>query len=341
MDSISLKQDFYKRFDDSDGYLKEERCGLLCTLLGFPNVKGAMSLTYPLSVGVKGVCRASFSDKISLENTSSDVAYTHRVNSVNGIIPIGKHLSGGQILLDNEIPPYINSDTEMKCCALKCVLSLNGYENYDKTAAAASCCGTDNIKPYLALLNAKTGYCIKSERLHTEALPLPLAGFKLILMQLAKPDSKKSDYKEIDRAADKLKTIYPHISSLSQLGIHQLEAAKHQIGNKLIYNRLCMIIRDNERIRAVSETLRSCRTSELFNMMNLSAKDFLRLWGPERQEAMLLRSALELEGVRAARFWNKGVAAVVYEERVDYILSSVEHLFKNTGEYEIKFCVAK
>lgn len=341
MDIISMKQDFYKRFNESDSYLHQESCGLLCTLLGFPNIKGAMSLTYPLSVGVTGLCRSSASDKLELENTQSDEVYTQRIRPSTGILPKDTRIFGGQILLDNAIPEYFDSTAEVKCCALKCVLSLNNLSDYDKTAAAASCCGNENIKPYLALLNARPGYCIKSDRLKTEALPLPLAGFKLISIQLDKQSSHEDDIPELENEIDRLRTYYPHMVAISDLSVHDLEALKQHIKSKSVYNRLMMIIHDNERIKNVTPTLKSCRTSELFNMMNMSAKDFLRLWGLEKQEAMLLRSVMEMEGVRAARFWNKGVIAVAYEERIDYILSTVENEFKKKGEYEIKFCISK
>ena len=341
MDIAAMKQDFYKRFEESGSYLKQEKCGLLCTLLGFPDIEGALSLTYPLSVGVTGLCRPSASDKLQLENTDSDTVYTQRIKNTGGLLPPDTHISGEQILLDNSIPRYFDSTAETACCTVKCIMSINGFSRYDKTAAAASCCGKSNIKPYLALLNARPGYCIRSDRLKTESLPLPLAGFKLIAIQMDKHGDHSADYKEIESEFEKVKSLYPHITAISELTQPELETAKHKLKSKSSYSRLSMILRDNERIRSVAEPLRRCRTSELFNQMNQSAKDFLQLWGLEQQEAMLLRSVLEMEGVRAARFWNKGVIAVVYEERVDYILSSVENAFKRTGKYEIKFCISK
>lgn len=341
MDIETMKQDFYKRFEESGRFLKEEHCGLLCTLLGFPHVKGALSLTYPLSVGVTGLCRKSNSDTLQMENTASDIVYTQRIRNTEGVLPKETRLSGGEILLNNSIPPYFNSVAEVTCCTVKCVLSLNDLNQYNKTAAAASCCGKDNIKPYLALLNARPGYCVQSDRLKTEMLPLPLAGFKLISMQLDKSGDHTDDYRELDTEIDRIKKYYPHITAISELSLHDLEAIRGKIKNKTVYNRLSMILHDNARVKAVAEPLKRCRTSELFNLMNQSAKDFLRLWGLEPQEVLLLQCALELEGVRAVRFWNKGVIAVAYEERVDYILSSVENAFRNTGQYEIKFCISK
>lgn len=341
MDIISMKQDFYKRFDESDSYLYRQDCGLLCTLLGFPNITGALSITYPLSVGVKGLCRSSASDKLELESTDSNEVFSHRIHSEKSFLPKDKRIFGGQILIDNSIPEYFDSTAEVKCCTLKCVLRFNGFDDYDKVAAAASCCGKDNIKPYLALLNSRPGYCIKSDRLKAEALPLPLLGFKIILIQLDKPDSKPEDIKEIEDEIKHIKTRLPHMTALSELNRLDLEVLRPQIRSKSVYWRLLQIINDNERIRIAAKSLRGCRTSELFNQMNMSAKDFLELWGLEKQEAMLLRNVLETEGVRAARFWNKGVAAIAYEERVDYILSAVENAFKHKGGHEIKFCVAK
>ncbi len=341
MDIISMKQDFYKRFDESDSYLYQQSCGLLCTLLGFPNITGALSITYPLSVGVKGLCRSAASDKLELESTDSDEVFSHRIHSEKSFLPKDKRIFGGQILIDNSIPKYFDSTAEVKCCTLKCVLSFNELDDYDKVAAAASCCGKENIKPYLALLNARQGYCIKSDRLKAEALPLPLSGFKIILIQLDKKETKTEDIKEIENEVKRIKTHMPHITAMSELNRADLETLRPHIRSKSVYRRLIHIINDNERIRRVSESLRSCRTSELFNQMNMSAKDFLKLWGLEKQEAMLLQNVLETEGVRAARFWNRGVAAIAYEERVDYILSAVENAFKHRGGYEIKFCVAK
>lgn len=341
MDISTMKQDFYKRFEESGGYLKQEKCGLLCTLLGFPDIEGALSLTYPLSIGVTGLCRPSNSDKIQLESTDSDMVFSRRVSNAGGALLPEAHLTGGQILIDNPIPSYFDSTAEATCCALKCVMSINGFSQYNKTAAAASCCGKSNIKPYLALLNARPGYCISSDRLRTEALPLPLSGFKLISIQMDKHDDHSDDFIEIEKDFKRIRNLYPHITALSELTQRELDAAKNKLKNKIIYNRLCMILHDNERIKTVAESLRHCRTSELFNQMNSSAKDFFRLWGLEHQEAILLSNVLETEGVRAARFWNKGVIAVAYEERVDYITSSVENAFKRIGKCEIKFCIAK
>lgn len=340
MNINEMKEDFYKRFEDSDSYLKQENCGLLCTLLGFPNIKGAMSLTYPLSVGVTGLCRSSDSDTLLLEKTDSGVLYSQRIKGTGGLLPDDVKIKGGEILLNNEIPKYFNSAAEIKCCTLKCVMSLNGYSRYDVTAAAASCCGRENIKPYLALLNARPGYCVKSEKLKTECLPLPLSGFKLVSIQIDKPDSSKDDYDKIEHEIDCLKNYYPHMTAISDLTLHDLDAVRTHISDKQTFNRLSMIIRDNERILSAAAPLRACRTSELFNQMNLSAKDYLRLWGLESQYSLLLRTVLETEGVRATRFWNKGVIAVAYEERIDYILSMTEAAFKNNGEHEIKFCIS-
>ncbi|HIT85142.1 MAG TPA: hypothetical protein IAA60_04450 [Candidatus Ornithomonoglobus intestinigallinarum] len=339
MDIALMKQDFYKRFSGGEGYLRAEKCGLLCTLLGFPRIKGALSLTYPLSVGVTGLCRPTGSDSLNLESTGSDVSLTRRVKN-GGILPEGAHLTGGQILLNNDIPEYFNSSAETSCCTVKCVMSMNNFPEYDKTAAAASCCGRDNIKPYLALLNARPGYCIRSERLKTELLPLPLSGFRLVSIQPAKRSAGEKDFAEIEHEFERLRSFYPHLTSLSELTQQELDAARHRLKSKTVYRRMCMILRDNERIRAVSEPLRRCRTSELFNMMNQSSKDLLRLWEPDTKRAVMLRSVLELEGVRAARLWSSGVIAAVYEERTDYIISAAEAALGRTSGDEIKFCVS-
>lgn len=339
MDISLMQQDFYKRFERAEGSLKSEKCGLLCTLLGFPGIKGALSLTYPLSVGVTGLCRPTPSDKLRLESTDSDKISAERVKNRFGDLSAG--LSGGDILLDNEIPQYFDSSAETACCALKCVMHINGFSEYDKTAASSACRGKANISPYLALLSARPGYCVKSDLFKTELLPLPLAGFRLVSIQLDKSGKAADEFDEAESEFDRIRTMYPHLASLADLTQAELDAAKPRLRSKPSYRRLSMILRDNERIRSVSGPLKRCRTSELFNMMNQSSKDFLRLWGLDHKEAMLLRGVLETEGVRAARLWHKGVIAAVYEERVDSVLNTVENAFKNSETYEIKFCISK
>lgn len=340
VDMSVLKEDFYKRFGSSDQYLIRENCGLLCTLLGFTQVKGALCLTYPLSFGITALCRASDSNRIELENTDSDFLYTQSIKNNSDVILDKQNLNGGQILFHNEIPEYFDFKPELKCCILKCVMHMNDIKEYNKTAAAASCCGKENIKPYIAHLNGKDGYCILSDRLKTENLPLPLMGFKIVAIQLDK-NKDNSIFENIEKEINKIRDLLPHMTAISDINESDLCSIKKKISSIEMYNRLKIIIKDNARIKTVASSLRTCRTSELFNMMNLSAKDFLQLWGLEKNEAMLLRTVLETEGVRAARFWNKGVVAVVYEERVDYVVNSIKRAFMRDSDYDMKFCISK
>lgn len=335
MDIATLKSDFYKRFDTSDNMLITEKCGMLCTLLGFCHIRGAMALSTSLSMGVTGVCRRLGGDLIKITNTRSPAFLTYYAHE----FPFGKKPCGAQLLLDNAIPGYIESATETKVCALKCIMRLNAPEGFDKISAAAMCCGRDNIKPYLALLEAIRGYAVVSHKLTCSLVPLPLTGFKFILIQF-ETKKKTEDFSAVEQALNILSARFPYVSTFADLNDEVLRFGAPLIKNRRTIARLGYLVNETKRISCAVTALRAMHTEDLFDIINESAAEYEQLWGVSEGIRTLLAFARICDGVRASRPLANGIICIADEDMSDHITRSFCEQLKYRFDSSIRFCIS-
>ena len=330
-----LKSDFYKRFDTSDNFLVTQKCGMLCTLLGFCDIRGAMSLTATLSMGVNGVCRKLSGDVIQITNNDSGDLLRYYTKDFE----LGTSLSGAQILLDNSIPDYLPSLAETKICTLKCIMRLNHISDFDKVVAASMCCGEENIKPYLALLEARHGYGVVSHKLNTSPVPLPMSGYKYICVQFDTPP-KQPDIKEAEKMLDLLSQRYPHVSTFSDLDDEVLRYAITVTNNKETIRRLAYLVNETKRISCAVTVLKSMHIRDLFEIINESAMEYEQLWGADKNIRALLAFSRVCDGVRAARPFHNGIICIADEHMVDHVAHSFKEQLRYYFKSNIRFCIS-
>ena len=92
MNFLTLKEDFYKRYETSGKFLHYTSYGALCTLLGHTDIPTAPSLCCTLSMRVEMFARKTGGKYVKIENTTTDTR-TVDVKAVprpDVVWPVGK-----------------------------------------------------------------------------------------------------------------------------------------------------------------------------------------------------------------------------------------------------------
>lgn len=336
MDITTLKSDFYKRFDTSDNMLITQKSGILCTLLGFCDIRGSTALSAPLSMGVTGVCRRLDGGAVKITDTSNGDVMTYYLSN----FPLGQNFCGAQLLLDNAVPGYIDSTAAMRTCAIKCIMRVNGIDEFDKISACAVSCGKGNIKPYLALLEAKRGYAVFSHKLNTSLVPLPMTGYKYVLIQFSDKKFRTSS-KDVERALNIISNAFPHVTTFADLNSETLRYASSVLKSRKTVRRISYLMNETKRISCAVTVLKSMHTEALFDIINESAREYTILWDSNKEISTLLDFAASCDGVMAARPFENGIVCIVDENMSDHITSAFLQHLKYCLKNNIRFCISK
>ena len=122
MNFLTLKEDFYKRYETSGKFLHYTSYGALCTLLGHTDIPTAPSLCCTLSMRVEMFARKSGGNYVKIENTTTDKCLQYPFGTSTDLFK-GKTkffaelihalensgLKGAEILYNNTIPNFISS----------------------------------------------------------------------------------------------------------------------------------------------------------------------------------------------------------------------------------------
>lgn len=341
MNLVDLKEDFYKRFNASDSFLCYSRAGLLCPLLGDISIEHSPSLSCSLSMKVQVYGRRLNGEMIKLQSTKNNLCVIFRYG---GRLPSqhtelfdmlekmhGYGAGGAELFFDSSIPDFFGYERELKAAVFNIMQKI-----YDITVPV-SVCG-DYTAPYSALLGARKGYCVSEP--DNNRLPLPLMGYKLLIVQTDKAD-KTPRAKYVDKAYERLKRIYPHISSLADITPEKLEYSRNVIRDKTALNYVRHLVDEQERIKSAAEGLEKCSTDTLAMQINQSEQSIEKLWNPEKQHVFLARRALRTDGVLCARIWKNGIIAVVRDETLDRVSDIIIHDFENAAGYKPYLCIAE
>lgn len=202
---------------------------------------------------------------------------------------------------------------------------------------AAICALSDDLTPYLAVLFSKKGYCTLMNSGEPKKLPLPLSGYKILTAHCTEPLSDHS--KHIKYAMSEIRRLYPHINSISDLTPEILSTAKSSFKNSKAAKYMYHLSTENTRINTVSAALKRCDIKTLFREINNSEQSMERFWDIGTEHKFLANTARNTDGIAAVRCQDKGIWAIVEEDKVDYAINMIKSDFENTIGYKPTFCV--
>lgn len=350
MNFPELKQNFYKRFEQSSKFLHFTSQGLLCTLLGHVSVPQSPSLTCTLSMRVQMFARACGGQGIKIESTDSDNFFAYTPGDPTQIFRgkgrrtaelidtlRGHSLKGTEILYQTTVPNFLPHMEVFSAALVKSLLKVNDIE-LDTLETAAICAMGENINPYLALLSAKSGYCTLIASGEPKNLPLPMSGYKILSVYCTEKTHKKERMQSISRAMSQITRLYPHVGGICDVTREMIETADIKDKNAVKY--MYHLINENECIKKAEKALERCDVKTLFRQMDISQKSIERFWDIGDEHICLSDCMRGLDGVMAARCSDKGVIAIVEEDMVNYVMNMVRDTFEINIGYQPTFCVS-
>lgn len=339
MNLTDLKQDFYKRFSASESFLTYSRIGLLCPLLGDASIKRSPLLSCSLSMKVQLYGRRLGGEMIKLQSTKNNLCVVFHF----GGRPPSQHtelfemlekmhgygISGAELFFDSSIPNFFSYERELKAAVFDVISRIYNVK------IPVSVCGDKSV--YNALLSARKGYCVSEPDNRT--LPLPLTGYKFIVMQTENQD-KTPRGKSVEKAYERLKRIYPHIHSLADLSPERLEYSRSAIRDKTALNYVRHLVDENERIKIAAQGLERCNIDLLTAQINQSEESIEKLWNPERQHVFLAHKMLRQDNIICAKVWKNGIFAIARDENIDETINKISYDFEVTAGYKPFVCIA-
>lgn len=350
MNFPELKQDFYKRFEQSSKFLHFTSQGLLCTLLGHVSVPQSPSLTCTLSMRVQMFARAAGGQGIKIESSDSDKFFAYTPGDPTQIFRgkgrlaaelidtlRGHSLKGTEILYQTSIPDFLPHMEVFSTALVKSLFKVNDIE-LDTFDTAAICAMGENISPYLAMLSAKSGYCTLIASGEPKSLPFPMSGYKILSVYCTEKTRQKERLQSISRAMSQITRLYPHVGGICDVTREMVEAVR--IKDKKAVKYMYHLINENERIQEAEKALKRCDVKTLFRQMTISQKSIERFWDIGDEHICLSDCMRGLDGVMTARCSDKGVIAIVEEDMVNYVINMVKDTFETNIGYQPTFCVS-
>lgn len=350
MNLTELKQDFYQRFNASDNFLHFTANGVLCTLLGCTETEYTPALGCTLSMGVKMFSRHLNGEVINIQESTSNQGLSYIFGS-NTEQFHGRNrecarlfqqleapgLRGTQVLFEYSVPEFLPRREVFFLTLTQALLKSSDIELEPLNTAAIASCG-DNISNYLGILYSKKGYCTLVSSGIPQNFPLPLSGYKILSVHSTQKQHSRK--KQIHYAFEHIRRLFPHVTAISEVTPEMLTMTAPHIKSRQALRYMCHLVDENLRIETAIAALRHCDADELFRQMQLSQASMERYWGLEREHIFIANCCKPLEGVKAVRAWEDGVAAIADENMIDYIISIVRREFENNIGYQPSFCVS-
>lgn len=318
--------------------------GLLCSLLGDVNIMKSRSLNCSLSMCVQAYGRAVNGDILRLEDSGSDMCFTHHLgnpfpaknHTLAAISRIAhENVRGAELLAHSTIPNFLESEREYRAAVISTFLKIHDIECEN---LAEICAGGGNPSPYASIFANKKGWCTDTSGTKAEPVPLPLTGYKIIIVQGRKKARRR--YAEAAALLNSARSVYPHITSFAEVTRERAEVLRRFIKDKAQFMRLMHIVDENERIDGAVEGLKRYKTDVLFNAVNASHESMRRLWGLTAEQIFMAERIMEYRGVKCARAWKNGIMAIAGEDDTDRVINALKFEFENKMGYKPYFCVA-
>lgn len=336
MDNTALQKDFYNRFGISGNKIQSAQCGMLYTFLGFADIYGSLSINAVMPPLVKALGRRLDGTDISAVMTTRSEKVFFDMSQISSAVST----KGAQILFDNSIPGFFNASNSVKVCAAKLLMKIDGTDNFNNTAAAAECADDDNISPYIAMFEAKQGYCTKNLRAEFSDMPLPLSGYKLISVYCDAFKNKSLTGNTAIEAAAALRCYLPHISTFSQITVSDAETMRDNTDDIEILNFIRFMAEENKRIARAESGLLKCDIKALFREMNLSCEDMITLLSLSLKQKELYETVSQTDNISAYRFFNGGMLLIVADDMIDYVINEVRRIFFSKNGTQLSFCIS-
>lgn len=345
MNGAELQSNFYKRMGVSKNRLVFSKAGLLCTLLGHSEIRGGEFLSCTLSMCVRTAGRMLNCSAVNLENTQTDKCIVIRINDlasqsrqlydiVNNVSRI--HPFGAEILYDCNIPDFFRDTAALRVSVLNTLLKISDCE-LPIERKAQICADGKNAAQYLAALNSRRGWCVCVKGNTYEQFPLPLTGYRLLIIQTNRPAPDRYD-KTVQSAYKKLRRIYPHIPSLYDITPDMLSFTRSRL-KASEYNYMCHLLSEHERIIIAKAALTACRIKDFAKLVNDSQKSIERLWNNEYEHTFLAESVFEHPSCLCARSFKNGIYAIIENGSEDEIITVIRHAFNTHFGYFPNFCI--
>lgn len=340
MNMVNLQLDFYRRFNDAASRLTYNRCGMLCTLLGSPNLSGAKSLTCSLSMGVTAVARRLDSGYVKLESTDSNISLNYSVKDAfkgenkpeREILSLIEKtgFNGAEILYDCDIAPGYSIDPPLRAAVLKAILNILHAKEQNPEDMAILCRGGKDVPFYTAMLSSKRGWCTYLSKNTVKHYPLPMTGLLFLAVQVRRKPHPPRDG-SLNKELQRLRSIHPSVYTYSDITTDMLTDTD--------YSYLPHIAAENERIDEACKVLKFCNIEKFADIVNESARSVAEYFNTSDEQNFLSRIMPGIDGCLCARASDNGVYSIVEADVVDYVIDRVNNKFEERFGYEPQFAV--
>ena len=347
MNTAELKSHFYKRFIGENGRMTLSEAGLPCSLLGYINTDHMPSIGCALSMSVKIIARKIGSGTVVVTSTETDMCRAYTIDNCDGRDRIsvflnrarGFDINGSQLLCDNSVPGCFDSNSAYTAAVAKALLELTKRGVPRPETIAALCAQRDELNEYLTTFASQKGYCVYAQNGSAREMPLPMTGYKFLLINTRKGNSPLST-RLINRTYMLMKELYPHITSFADVSPEMLDIAAPRLRPKEV--RLCAKHLSDEcrRVSDGAKALVRCDIKVFTDLMRESFYSQKRICPRNDENVFLADELLREEGVLGARMCEQGIIAIIDENRCDEIIKSLRFAYETEFGAPPVFCIA-
>ena len=347
VNTAELKSHFYKRFIGENGRMTLSEAGLPCSLLGYINTEHMPSVGCAMSMSVKIIARKIGSGTVIITSTETDMCRAYPIDNCDGRDRISVFLNrardfginGTQILCDNSIPGCFNMNSAYTAAVAKALLELSKRGVPRPETSAALCAQRDELNEYLTVFASRKGYCVYAQNGSARIMPLPMTGYKFLLINPRQSEPPVTA-RLINRTYMLMKELYPHITSFADVSPEMLDIAAPRLRPKEV--RLCAKHMADEcrRVSAGARALVRCNIRAFAEIMRESCYSQKRICQYNDENVFLADELLDAGGVLGVRMCERGVMAIVDENRCDEVVKSIRFAYENEFGAPPVFCIA-
>lgn len=275
----------------------------------------------------------------------------------------GYNICGADMLFHDTTPHGggLSSSAAIEVSAAIAMASLGGAENIDNIEMAKISqtaehnyigvnCG---IMDQFASAMGKANHVIflNCKNLEHNLVPMKLNGYKLVISNTNKKrslaDSKYNERRsECEAGLEILKTAMPDKTCLGDISIEEYEANKHLIKDKIINNRVCHVISEDDRVLKSVDVLEKGDLKAFGKLMIASHESLRDLYEVSCDELdILVDSALKLDCVLGSRMTGAGfggcTVSLVKEDGVDEFIEKVGAEYLEKVGYAASFYITE
>lgn len=256
-----------------------------------------------------------------------------------GDIPIGAGLSSSAAL-ENGVGMGLSELFDLKVPNLELV---NFSQKAEHDFAGVKC----GIMDMFASMMGRSGHALRLDcrSLEFAYFPLSLGEYELLLLDTSVEHSLgDSAYntrrEECQTGVDKVRTRFPHVSSLRDVSVDMLAAVKPELPGK-VYDRCSYILAENQRLLSSCEALEAGNLAAFGEAMYASHDGLSRLYEVSCEELdFLVAQTSDNPHVLGARMMGGGFGGctinLIASKHVDHFLSDVSKSYEEAFGISLK-----